>query len=388
MSSTLEIRGFNMDGPSLSATIALMVLGTILVSSASISLADRDMGEPLFFLFRQLGALGIGCVAALIAMMIPTRIWFEMNWLLLLGAAALLMSVFVPGLGYTANNSTRWLDLGPITLQPSELARVFLTLYIASYVVRHQRDLSASLVGFLKPMLVIAVACGLLLKEPDFGASVVLTATTFGILFVGGARLRDFALCVTVAAGALAVMALTSPYRLERLTTFLNPWKDPYGAGFQLTQSLIAVGRGEWFGVGLGESVQKLFYLPEAHTDFVFAVLAEELGFVGVTLTVILFGVIVYRAISIGPKAASLGLPFHGLVSTGLALALGIQAFINMGVNTGLLPTKGLTLPLISYGRTSAVITLFSLGLLFRIQHEVQQAAQRAEARAQRKRRA
>lgn len=387
MSHGLDIRGYNVDAPSLAALIALMVLGTVMVSSASISLADRDMGEPLYFLVRQLGALAIGCIAAVIVMLIPTEFWFRMNWLLLLGAIVLLVSVFVPGLGHTVNGSTRWLDLGPIMLQPSEPARICLTLYLASYVVRHQQDMGASLLGFLKPMLVVALACWLLLRQPDFGAAVVLTATSFGILFIGGARLRDFALCLVAAAGGLAALAMTSPYRLQRLLAFLDPWADPYASGFQLTQSLIAVGRGDWFGVGLGGSVQKLFYLPEAHTDFVFAVLAEELGFVGVTVTVLLFSVIVYRAITLGPKAAALGMPFHGLVSTGLALTIGLQAFINMGVNIGLLPTKGLTLPLISYGRTSAVITLITLGLLMRIQHEVQQAAVRDEARQQRRRR-
>ncbi len=387
MSHSLDIRGYNVDAPSLAALIALMVLGTVMVSSASISLADRDMGEPLYFLMRQLGALAIGCIAAVIVMLIPTEFWFRMNWLLLLGAIVLLVSVFVPGLGHTVNGSTRWLDLGPITLQPSEPARICLTLYLASYVVRHQQDMGASLLGFLKPMLVVALACWLLLRQPDFGAAVVLTATSFGILFIGGARLRDFALCLVAAAGGLVALAITSPYRLQRLLAFLDPWADPYASGFQLTQSLIAVGRGDWFGVGLGDSVQKLFYLPEAHTDFVFAVLAEELGFVGVTVTVLLFGVIVYRAIALGPKAAALGMPFHGLVSTGLALTIGLQAFINMGVNIGLLPTKGLALPLISYGRTSAVITLITLGLLLRIQHEVQQAAVRDEARQQRRRR-
>ncbi len=385
MNRTLTIRGFSLDSPSLAAVIALMVLGTIMVSSASISLADQELGEPLFFLLRQLGALGIGCLAAITVAMIPMNFWFRMNWVLLLGAIVLLASVFIPGLGHTANNSTRWLDLGPITLQPSEPARVFLVLYLASYIVRHQNDLSEGLIGFAKPMLIIALASMLLLMEPDFGATVVLTATSLGMLFIGGARLRDFAASVLVAAGLLAVLALTSPYRLQRLKTFLDPWADPYGSGFQLTQSLIAIGRGDWFGVGLGDSVQKLFYLPEAHTDFVFAVLAEELGFIGVTLVIVLFGIIVYRAIALGPRAAELGMPFHALVSTGIALTLGLQAFINMGVNMGLLPTKGLTLPLISYGRTSAVVTLISIGLLVRIQHEVRQAVVRAEAREQRK---
>ena len=385
MSQHLQVRGFNLDGPSLAAIIALMVLGAVMVSSASISLADQEIGEPLFFLLRQLGALLIGCLVALAAMLIPTEVWFRLNWLLLLGSMALLISVLLPGLGHTVNGSTRWLDFGLLTLQPSEPARMCLMLYLASYVVRHQRELGASFLGFLKPMLIVTLACALLLAEPDFGAAVVLTVTSMGLLFIGGARLRDFVLSFFVALVALSVLALSSSYRMQRLTTFLDPWADPYASGFQLTQSLIAVGRGNWFGVGLGESVQKLFYLPEAHTDFVFAVLAEELGFVGVTLAVFLFGVIVLRAVALGPKAAALGMPFHGLVSTGIALTLGLQAFINMGVNTGLLPTKGLTLPLISYGRTSAVITLLSLGLLIRIHHEVQLAVRQAETRPHRK---
>ncbi|MEE8237825.1 MAG: putative lipid II flippase FtsW [Gammaproteobacteria bacterium] len=385
MSHSLEIRGFNLDGPSVAAIIALMVLGTVMVSSASISVADRDMGEPLFYLSRQLGGLLVGCVVALTAMLIPTKVWFRLNWLLLLGSMTLLIAVLLPGFGHTVNGSTRWLEIGPLTFQSSEPARLCLLLYLASYVVRHQQELGASLLGFLKPMLVVTLACVLLLAEPDFGAAVVLTVTSLGLLFVGGARLRDFALSFLVALVALSTLAFSSSYRMQRLTAFLDPWADPYASGFQLTQSLIAIGRGDWFGVGLGDSVQKLFYLPEAHTDFVFAVLAEELGFVGVTLTVFLFGVIVFRAVALGPRAAALGMPFHGLVSTGLALTIGLQALINMGVNTGLLPTKGLTLPLISYGRTSAVITLLSLGLLIRIQHEVQQAALSDYARRRRR---
>jgi cell division protein FtsW len=385
VSHSLEVRGFNLDGPSVAAIIALVVLGTVMVSSASISVADRDMGEPLFFLLRQLSGLLVGCLVASAAILIPTDVWFRLNWLLLLGGMTLLIAVLLPGFGHTVNGSTRWLDIGPLTLQSSEPARLCLLLYLASYVVRHQQELRASFLGFLKPMLVVTLACVLLLAEPDFGAAVVLTVTSLGLLFVGGARLRDFALSFLVALVALSALALSSSYRVQRLTGFLDPWADPYASGFQLTQSLIAIGRGDWFGVGLGNSVQKLFYLPEAHTDFVFAVLAEELGFVGVTLAVFLFGVIVFRAVALGPRAAALGMPFHGLVSTGLALTLGLQALINMGVNTGLLPTKGLTLPLISYGRTSAVITLLSLGLLVRIQHEVQLASRSAEARRHRR---
>jgi cell division protein FtsW len=380
MSSQFEVRGLEIDPGLTAAAIALLAIGSIMVGSASISLADRDMGEPLFFLGRHAGAVLLGCAAGLVVLAIPMQIWFRLNGLMLFGAMALLASVAIPSLGHTVNGSTRWLDLGPLTLQPSEPARVCLVLYLASYVVRHQKDMESSLLGFLKPMAVIGAACALLLAEPDFGAAVVLTATALGMLFLGGARLRDFVLAVTVAGGALVSLALSSSYRLQRLTGFMDPWADPYASGFQLTQSLIAIGRGEWLGVGLGDSVQKLFYLPEAHTDFVFAVLAEELGFVGATLVVGLFGVVIYKAISLGPRAAAAGLPYQGLVSSGLGLALGLQASINIGVNLGLLPTKGLTLPLISYGRTSAVVTVVALALLMRAYHEVRQAERRMPA--------
>ena len=386
MNQDLGLKGFNLDPKLFSAVIALLVLGSIMVSSASITLADSAMGEPHYFLIRHFGAIALGCLGALVAMATPTDLWFRLNGLLLLAAMALLASVLVPGIGHTVNGSTRWLDIGPLTLQPSEPARFFLLLYLSSYVVRHQAELSATTLGFLKPMALVALACVLLLAEPDFGAAVVLTATSLGLLFIGGARLRDFFLSFVVAVAALSALALSSSYRLQRLTTFLDPWADPYASGFQLTQSLIAIGRGDWLGVGLGESVQKLFYLPEAHTDFVFAVMAEELGFMGVTLAIILFGIVVFKAIAMGPRASELGMPFQGLVATGIGLTLGIQAFINIGVNTGLLPTKGLTLPLISYGRTSVVITLVSLGLLARIHHELVIEAQRAQAREARKR--
>jgi cell division protein FtsW len=282
-----------------------------------------------------------------------------------------LVAVLLPGLGHTVNGATRWIQFGPINFQASEPARICLLLYIASYTVRRGEELSASLRGLAKPMALVCLAAGLLLIEPDYGSTVVLLVTSLGILFVGGARLRDFGLAVVVGGVALGVLAVASPYRLERLMQFLNPWADAYGGGFQLTQSLIAIGSGEWLGVGLGESVQKLFYLPEAHTDFVFAVLVEELGFAGATLVVVLFGIIVYRALTLGREAMRSGLPFQGLVCYGIGLMLGFEAFVNMGVNAGMLPTKGLPLPLISYGRSSTIATLFVLGLLLRVHQEL-----------------
>lgn len=383
-----QVRAFTLDPALLAAVIGLVGLGTVMVSSASISLADRETGQPLYFLVRHLGGLGLGCLGAFVVMATPTQAWFKMNWLLLLGALALLGAVLVPSLGHTVNGSARWLRLGPIALQSSEPARLCLLLYLSGYIVRQHQDLTSSFVGFVKPMLIVAAACALLLAEPDFGAAVVLTVTSLGVLFAGGARLRDFMASFVLACAALAALALSSSYRLQRLTVFLDPWADPYDSGFQLTQSLIAIGRGDWLGVGLGASVQKLFYLPEAHTDFVFAVLAEELGFIGATGVIALFALIVYRAMVLGSQAARLGLPFQGLVSTGIGLMLGVQAFINIGVNTGLLPTKGLTLPLVSYGRTSVVVTLVSLGLLARIHHEVSEAARRRRPPSGRRKRA
>lgn len=387
MSSHVADSEFNIDPWLLTAATGLLVFGTIMVSSSSISLADGSMGEPHYFLGRHLVALAIGCAGALAAMKIPCEVWFRLSGLLLLAAFALLMSVFIPGLGHTVNGSARWLSLGPLSLQPSDPARLCLMMYLCSYVVRHQDRLRTTLWGFIGPMVIVALACALLLAEPDFGAAAVLTATSLGILFVGGARLRDFIVCFLVAVGSMSVLAMSSSYRVQRLTGFLDPWADPFASGFQLTQSLIAIGRGDWFGVGLGESVQKMYYLPEAHTDFVFAVLTEELGFAGGTLAIVLYGVVVIRAIATAPRANEVGLPFQALLSACIGITLGIQAFINIGVNTGLLPTKGLTLPLISYGRTSVIITLVSLGLLARIHHEVVVASSETARERRRRRR-
>lgn len=379
--STLPARpGFALDPVLAAAVISLTAFGTVMVGSASVSFADEKYGEPLYYLFKHLGALGIGGAGLLAALAIPSEVWYRLNGLLLVAGVGLLVLVLLPGIGHTVNGSTRWLLPG---VQASEPARLCLLLYLASYATRRSRELAERLSGFVKPMLFIGGAAALLLIEPDFGAAVVLIATSLGVLFVGGARLRDFLLAMVAGGAALAALAFSSAYRVERLTVFLDPWADPFAAGFQLTQSLIAIGRGEWFGVGLGESVQKLFYLPEAHTDFVFAVLTEELGFVGASAVIALFGLIVYRAIVLGQQAIRSGLPFQGLVSTGIGLMLGFEAFINIGVNAGLLPTKGLTLPLMSYGRSSTVITLVSIGLLLRIYHELNGKQRRLLQRGQ-----
>ena len=370
-----------LDPTLVGAVVGLAALGTIMVGSASISIADNATGEPFYYLLRHVGALTIGGMGLAVAVLVPVETWYRLSWLSLLGGLALLAAPLMPSLAHTVNGASRWITLGPITLQPSEPARLCLLLYVASYAVRHHRELTSRFTAFVKPLAVVALGGVLLLAEPDYGALVVLTGTALGVLFVAGARLRDVGLAVGAAATALGALAYSAQYRMERLTTFLDPWADPFDSGFQLTQSLIAIGRGDWLGVGLGESVQKLFYLPEAHTDFVFAVLAEELGLVGSTSVILLFGLVVHRAVLIGQRAIAAGLPFHGLVATGIGLILGIQAFINIGVNTGLLPTKGLTLPLVSYGRSSTVVTLVALGLLFRIRHELAAAELRRKKR-------
>jgi cell division protein FtsW len=291
--------------------------------------------------------------------------------LLLLGAFVLLVLVLVPGIGHEVNGSQRWIRIGPLNFQPSEPARVMLLAYVAAYAVRQQEALASSWQGFVKPLAVLAVAALLLLLEPDFGAAVVLLATGTVVLFLAGARWRDFLAVAALGICALALLAMSSDYRLRRLKAFTDPWADPFNSGFQLTQSLIAIGRGEWLGVGLGSSVQKLFYLPEAHTDFVFAVLAEELGLVGVAGLLLLFLVLILRCFRLSRLAVEAGMPFHALMAAAFGTWLALQAFINIGVNMGLLPTKGLTLPLLSYGRTSLLVTLAWLGALLRVHHEV-----------------
>jgi cell division protein FtsW len=278
--------------------------------------------------------------------------------------------VLIPGIGHEVNGSRRWIRLGFMNFQVSELARVMLLTYIASYAVRRADELRSDINGFLKPVGVLAAAAVLLLIEPDFGAATVLMATGLCVLFLGGVRVRHLLLPVALAVAGMALLAITSDYRLRRLVGFLNPWADPFDSGFQLTQSLIAIGRGEWLGVGLGSSVQKLFYLPEAHTDFVFAVLAEEFGFLGVLVVIVLFGLLVGRALRIAREAAVAGLTFQSYLAAAIGIWLGLQTFVNIGVNMGLLPTKGLTLPLFSYGGSSMLVTLGWVGVLLRIHHE------------------
>ena len=368
MSAVVKPSPVAFDAALICAVVGLVAMGTIMVTSASVSIVE---GEPLHYLLRHLGALGLGVGALALVVSVPTDLWYRLNWLLLVVGLGLLVLVLVPAFGHSVNGSRRWLLAGPITVQASEPARLCLLLYLASYAVRRSAELGESLNGLVKPLLVVGAAAVLLLLEPDFGATVVLGATALTVLFVGGARLRDLLLALVVGGGVLTVIAFSADYRVVRLMSFRDPWSDALDTGYQLTQALMAIGRGEWGGVGLGESVQKLFYLPEAHTDFVFAVLVEELGFAGATLVIALFCTVIYRAIVLGREAMRSGMHFQGLVATGIGVMLGFEAFVNIGVNSGLLPTKGLPLPLISYGRASTIVTLVALGFLVRIHHEL-----------------
>ena len=355
----------------LTIVMTLLLGGFVILASASISISDNVAGNPFFYVQRQLLAATIGAVAGGVCLFVPMSVWRNLGPLLLFLGLALLVVVLVPGIGYEVNGSTRWVRVGIMNLQVSEPARLAFLLYLAGYLVRRNKALREEFMGFLRPMLVLTLACVLLLKEPDFGAAIVLLATALTMMFVAGARIRDFLVFFSTAVIAMAALAITSPYRMKRLTGFLDPWSDPYDSGFQLTQSLIAIGRGEWFGVGLGDSVQKLFYLPEAHTDFVFAVFAEEFGLIGSLVVISLFLALLWRVFRLAMRAADAERFFEAYIAIGLGTWLGLQSFINVGVNMGLLPTKGLTLPLISYGRSSLIITMICIGLLLRIHHEL-----------------
>ncbi len=360
-----------IDSVMMLISMALLFGGFVILASASITMSDNTFGEPFFYVERQLVAAVIGGAAAFACLFVPMRVWQRLSPLMLLTGIALLCLVLVPGVGHEVNGSTRWVRFGVINLQVSEPARLCLFIYLAGYVVRQQKALRERFVGFLRPMLVLTISCALLLAQPDFGAAIVLLATALTILFVGGARIRDFLLFFSTTLITMMALAMTSPYRMKRLTGFLDPWSDPFDSGFQLTQSLIAIGRGEWFGVGLGGSVQKLFYLPEAHTDFVFAVFAEEFGLLGSLILIGLFIALLWRIFRLALRASSAEKYFEAYLAIGLGTWLGLQAFTNVAVNMGLLPTKGLTLPLVSYGRSSLIVTMVSIGLLMRIHHEL-----------------
>ena len=340
----------------------------MMLASASMPLAERSFGDPFAYLYKQSSAVFLGIIASLIFFLTPSQYWEKLGILTPIFAIGLLSLVFIPDLGVTVNGATRWVKLGPLpNIQVVDPARLLFFLYIAGYCVRQQEQLRMTFVSFLKPMIFIVPACLLLLLQPDFGSTVVLLIVTAALFFVAGFKFRYFIVLVIALVGILGLLAYISPYRMARITSFMNPWDDPFNSGYQLTQSLIAIGRGQWFGVGLGEGVQKLFYLPEAHTDFIFAVIAEELGLIGSLLIIGLYAVLIWRIFSIALKAINSKRIYQGYLSFSIAIWFATQVIINIGVNMGLLPTKGLTLPLISYGRSSMIITLITLAIVLRI---------------------
>ncbi|MCB1801030.1 MAG: putative lipid II flippase FtsW [Gammaproteobacteria bacterium] len=379
----VQIRMPGMDAILVAAVVVLIAFGIVMVASASMHLGERS-GDQLRFVNRHLFALALGGALGAVVFMTPSQWWHRASTVLYFIGLGLLLLVFVPGLGREANGALRWVAAGPLSLQTSEFMKIFIVLYMAGYLVRRQLEVAHSVWGFVKPILLLVLACAALMMQPDFGTTAVLLMTAFGMLFLGGAPLWQFASLLALAISALVGLVWVSPYRLERITVFLDPWQYAQDAGYQLTLALIAFGRGEWTGVGLGNGIQKQFYLPEAHTDFVMAVIGEEFGLLGTLLVIAMFGLIVWRAYAIGARAEARGDRFSAYVAYGLGLWIGMQAFINIGVNVGMLPTKGLTLPFLSYGSNSMIVCCMAIGILLRIRYENRTAESGKEGQWQR----
>ncbi|MFN3543262.1 MAG: putative lipid II flippase FtsW [Thiobacillus sp.] len=368
--------GAEIDFGLLWLAFGLLGLGLVMVYSASLAIAEAARytghnGE--YYLIRQGLFIGLGVVAGIAAFQVPMRVWQQAAPYLFLAGLLLLVVVLIPGIGREVNGSRRWIPLGFANLQPSELMKLLAVLYAADYTTRKAAFMHDFKKGFLPMAAVMMLTGALLLSEPDFGAFVVIVAVGMGILFLGGLNWRVFAALVVVLLAGFALLIVSSPYRMQRILGFLDPFADPYGKGYQLSHALIAFGRGEWLGLGLGGSVEKLFYLPEAHTDFLLAVIAEEFGFVGVAVVIALFAWLIVKAFLIGHRSAQLERYFKALVAQGIGIWLGVQALINMGVNVGLLPTKGLTLPFLSFGGSGIVANCLAIALLLRIDWENRQ---------------
>jgi cell division protein FtsW len=366
-------RDSSLDPALVWSALLLAAIGLVMVYSASIAMADAERFtgfRPSYFLVRHSIYMAIGLAFAVALFRVPVWLWQKASPWLFFAGTLLLVAVLIPAVGREVNGSRRWIAFGFSSFQPSELMKLFVVLYAADYTVRKAAFMDDFRKGFVPMFLVMTIIAALLLREPDFGALVVVTTVAMAVLFLGGLNWRLFAGLATLLAAAFVVLIVSSPYRLQRILGFMDPWSDAYGKGYQLSHSLIAFGRGEWLGVGLGASVEKLFYLPEAHTDFLLAVIAEELGFAGVAAVITLFLFLVHRAFAVGRQAASLERYYGALVAQGIGVWLAVQAFINMGVNMGLLPTKGLTLPLLSFGGTGIVVTCMALAILLRIDWE------------------
>ena len=355
----------------------LACIGVIMVASASMGIASADFNNPFYFFTRHLIYVLIGVTAATIAANIPMQFWQRWGWHILFIAFVLLVLVLIPHIGRRINGSARWIGVGGLTIQPSEIAKFAIVLYMSNYLVRRQDAVRQGLKGLKGAVIVVGLAVALLMTEPDFGASLVLMVSLLGMLFLAGAPFKHFIILAAGAVGGAIALAFSAEYRVKRLLSFWDAWDDVYGTDYQLSQSLIAFGRGDWFGVGLGHSVQKLFYLPEAHTDFVFAVYAEEFGLVGVLVLMATFYLLVQSAVRIGRNAEAMGMLQEAYLAYGMTFLILMQAIINISVCTGLFPTKGLTLPFISYGGSSLVVVFTMLGILLRIDSEATEAKQR-----------
>lgn len=360
-----------IDWPLLCLWFALMSVGLIMVASASVSFAALTYNDAWFFAKRHAIYMCLGAALALCVVSVPMSLWQKYAGHFLLLTIFLLVIVLIPGIGKKVNGSQRWFSLGVISIQVSEIAKFCAVVFFASFFARRYQELHFGWQGFLKPLMIVGVFVGLLLLEPDFGSSVVLCATVFAMMFIAGVRMLHFLLLIVIGVGGLAAVAVLSPYRMQRLITFLDPWADQFNSGYQLTQSLIGFGRGEWFGLGLGNSLQKLFFLPEAHTDFIFAIIAEEFGLVGAVLLLGLFASLILRIFNIAKHNLAAGKMFAALATFGIAILFSFQVFINMGVSSGLLPTKGLTLPFISYGGSSLLMCCVLMAFVMRVQWEL-----------------
>jgi cell division protein FtsW len=354
----------------LSVWVLLILIGLTMVASSSVMVSTKYFHTPFHYLIRQFLYLMLALGLVIIVVRTPVETWLNWGGIILLATFIMLTLVLVPGIGRVVNGSRRWLQLGPIGLQASELAKLTIVIYMAGYIFRQKDRLRHSLFCFIKPLILLAFIALLLLNEPDFGATVVITGTTMTMLFVSGVRLRYYVSLSILVAAAFAILAMSSSYRMARLTGFLNPWADQFNTGYQLTQSLIAFGRGGLWGLGLGDGVQKLMYLPEAHTDFLFAILAEEFGLLGITFIMLLYAILMLRGVQIAFRAYQKELFFAAYLAFGLTFWLIWQALINIGVNTGLLPTKGLTLPFLSYGGASLVVNCVAMAIIFRVDYE------------------
>ena len=370
----LEAIGGSYDPWLLGVSLALACLGVVMVGSASVAIGENLGVGPFHYLVRHVFFVGVGLVLALMVMRTELKTVEKYNQLLLLGCFVQLLLPWLPGLGVSVNGARRWINLGVSRFQVVEAVKVLYIVWLASYLVRFRDEVNATWPAMLKALGGAVLLLGMLLAQPEFGWATLLLAITAGMLVLGGVNLPRMSLPIVIGLPALAALAIFVPYRMRRITSFLDPWADQLGSGYQLSNALMAVGRGEWFGVGLGASVQKLNYLPEAHTDFIFSVIAEELGFLGVCAVIGLYALLVGRALYIGIKCVEMRRHFPGYIAFGVALWIGMQSFVSIGVNLGVLPTKGLTLPLVSSGGSSVMMTCVAIGLLLRVSYELSRA--------------